>query len=168
MHGWKWRRDWVLLGLLASGLACARGGDIQPGTGAAGVRLGEDRSAVERTLGKPEQVNSTGVVGADKKRREQMYLLYPGKGLDVLLDEGKVRSIFLYHDGADDHRKYPGTGPSGLTVDSKRDQVLAALGEPSARGIGNDADLWFRYDSGIEFTFQTDGTLHHLIITHSR
>jgi len=154
----------LLLPLLAV-TACRSGGDIQPGVGAAGLRLGDERAAAEKTLGKPEEVSSTTVHG--KKEKEVVYLLYPSRGLDVLLEEGKVRSIFLYHEGVDDHRQYPGRMAGGITLSSSRDEVLKALGEPGSRGIGQDADRWFRYDTGVEFSFSADGTTHHLVITRA-
>jgi len=147
-------------------LACGRGGDIRPGLGAAGVKIGDDRAAVEKILGKPEQVNTSGVRGTE--RREMTYLLYPAKGIDVLLEKDEVRSLFLYHEGADDHRNYPGRTPEGLSLSSTRDQVLSSLGDPSARGIGQDADRWCRYDSGIEFSFLQGGALHHIVVTSPR
>ena len=156
----------LILSLLAV-TACGSGGDIRPGIGAAGVRVGDDRASVEKTLGKPEQESTTGVQSA-KGRKEVTYLLYPSRGLDVLLEEGKVRSLFLYHEGADDHRQYPGKMAGGITLDSTREEVLKALGEPNSRGIGQDADRWLRYDRGIEASFSTDGTLHHLVITPPR
>lgn len=152
----------LILPLLAL-TACGSGGDIQPGVGAAGVRLGDDRAAVEQTLGKPDEVSATTVHA--EKDKEVVYLIYTSKGLDVLLEDGKVRSIFLYHEGADDHRQYPGKMAGGLTLASTRDEVLKALGEPTSRGLGEDADRWIRYDTGLEFTFEVNGTLHHILIT---
>ena len=156
----------LLLPLLAL-TACGSGGDIQPGVGAAGVRLGDERAAVEKTLGKPEEVSGSQVHDGAKEK-VVVYLLYPSRGLDVLLEEGKVRSIFLYHEGADDHRQYPGTMAGGITLSSSRDEVLRALGEPTTRGLGDDADRWFRYDTGVEFSFSADGTPNHLLITRAR
>jgi hypothetical protein len=155
----------LLLPVLA--LGCGKGGDIQPGTGAAGVRLGDERGAVETSLGKAEKESSSGVQ-TDKGRKEVTYLIYASKGLDVLLEGGKVRSIFLYHEGADDHRQYPGKTPGGVTLASTRTELLSILGEPSARGTGQDADRWFRYDAGLEVTFQPDGSIHHLVVTRPR
>ena len=144
-------------------IGCAGGGDIQPGVSAAGVRLGDGREAVEKVLGKPEGTSSSGVHGATNV--ETVYLLYPSRGIDVLLEGNKVLSIFLYNEGADDHKKYPGKGPSGITLSSKRDELIAALGEPGARGLGTNSDLWFRYDEGLEAVFERDGNIHHLIVT---
>jgi hypothetical protein len=156
------------LAVTLSGLAtaCRYGGDIRPGVGAAGIKLGDSRSTVEKALGKPEQETASGVSG--EKRKETAYLLYPARGLDVLLEEGKVKSIFLYHEGTDDHREYPGRMNGDLTLSSKRSEILHAFGEPSSRGIGADADRWYRYDSGIEFSFQPDGTPTHIVITAPR
>ena len=155
------------LGLaLAAFYGCTGKGDIQPGIGAAGVRLGSDRAAVEKILGKPDQVSSTGVRGSGRK--ETTYLIYAAKGIDVLVEGGEARSIFLYHEGADDHRGYAGRTADGLTVNSNRDEVLAVLRDPDARGLGEDVHRWFRYDSGIEFTFQENGAIHHIVITLPR
>lgn len=159
-------RSLLLSGLLVLLLACSgcsRSGDIQPGMGAAGLHLGDSRAAIEKALGKPESVSSSGVHGA--KEVETTYLVYPSKGMDLLLQEGKLVSIFLYNEGADDHKKYAGTGPSGINLGTKRDEVIKALGDPSARGLGLDSDLWFRYDNGVEFVFDRDGTIHHLVVT---
>lgn len=144
-------------------LACGKGGDIQPGVGAAGIRLGENRETVEKALGKPQSVSTSGVHGAQDS--ESDYLLYPSLGIDILLEGGKVRSIFLYNEGVEDHKRYSGTGPSGIGLSSNREQVLASMGEPSARALGQDRDLWFRYDSGLELVFERDGTLNHLVVT---
>lgn len=160
---------WILfltLPALAGLPACRRSGDIQAGSGAAGIGIGQDRAEVEKVLGPPERVTSTGIQGAEKK--QVTYCLYPTRGIDVLLENGKVRSLFLYHEGADDHRQYQGRTPEGLTLSSSRDDVLAALGEPNARGLEADADRWFRYDSGIEFSFRSDGSLHHVVVTGAR
>jgi hypothetical protein len=151
----------LLSGLHLAG--CSGGEDIQPGISAAGVRLGDGREAVEKVLGKPESTSSSGVHGATSV--ETTYLLYPSRGIDVLLEGNKVLSIFLYNEGVDEHKKYPGKGPSGITLSSKRDEVIAALGEPGARGLGTNSDLWFRYDEGLEAIFERDGTIHHLIVT---
>ncbi len=153
--------------VLAGILACSGGGDIRPGDGAAGIRLGEERAGVEKALGKPESESGSGVSGGSAKR-ESTYLIYPSKGIDVLLEQGKVRSIFLYNEGIEEHRKYAGQGPGGITLSSKRADIIAALGEPSARGLGAEMDAWYRYDSGVEVIFQPDGTLHHLLITKGR
>jgi hypothetical protein len=149
--------------IVATAWACSGGGDIQPGVGAAGIRLGDERAAVEKALGPPESQSSSGP--AD---RESTYLIYPSKGIDVLLDQGKVRSIFLYNEGVEDHKKYGGNGPSGITLGSKRADILRVFGDPSARGLAADIDSWYRYDSGMEVTFQPDGSLHHLLITKGR
>jgi hypothetical protein len=148
--------------LLLALLACGKGGDIQPGVGAAGVLLGANREAVEKVLGKPQSVNTSGVHASQDS--ESTYLLYPALGIDVLLDGGKVRSIFLYNEGVEDHKKYSGRG-SGISLSSKRDQVLEALGEPSARALGLDRDLWFRYDSGLELVFDRDGNINHIVVS---
>ena len=153
----------LILSLLAI-TACGSGGDIQPGIGAAGVRIGDNRTTVEKTLGKPEHESTTGVQSA-KGRKEMTYLLYTSRGLDVLLEGGTVRSIFLYHEGADDHRQYQGKMAGGITLGSTREEVLKALGEPSSRGIGQDSDRWLRYDTGVEASFSAEGTLHHLVIS---
>src|SRR5262245_8157170 len=152
--------------LLAGTWACSGGGDILPGVGAAGVRLGDERDTVEKVLGKPESQSSSAVSGTTS--RETTYLIYPSKGIDVLLDQGKVRSIFLYNEGMEEHRKYGGKGPGGLDLGAKRADVIRSLGEPSAKGLGADVDSWYRYDSGSEVSFQPDGTLHHLLVTKPR
>lgn len=165
-HPWKSSRIAVASLPFAALLflsGCSGGGDIQPGVGAAGVRLGDSAEAVEKVMGKAESTSSSGVHGA--KEVETVYLLYPSRGIDVLLEGNKVLSIFLYNDGADDHKKYPGTGPSGISLSSKRDDIIAALGQPGARGLGLDSDLWFRYNNGLEAVFERDGTLHHLVVT---
>lgn len=127
------------------------------------MHLGDGQAAIEKVLGKPESVSSSGVHGA--KEVETTYLVYPSRGIDLLLQEGKLVSIFLYNEGADDHKKYPGNGPSGLNLGTKRDEVIKALGDPSARGLGLDSDLWFRYDNGLELTFDRNGSIHHLVVT---
>lgn len=146
--------------------ACTATGDIQPGVGAAGVRLGEDQAAVEKGLGKPQATSTSG--GEADKTPETTYLLYPSKGIDVLLEGGKVKSIFLYNEGVDEHKKYAGKGPSGIALGSNRKDILSALGDPTSRGLGTEADLWFRYDTGLEVSFQPDGTIHHLVVTRPR
>jgi hypothetical protein len=153
----------VLLATTLSLVGCLGGGDIQPGVSAAGVRLGDGREAVEKVLGKAEAVSASGVHGT--KETEAVYLLYPSRGIDVLLEGNKVVSIFLYNDGVDDHKKYQGKGPSGITLSTKRDEMVSALGEPSARGLGQDSDRWFRYDDGFEAVFERDGNIHHLVVT---
>jgi len=153
----------LMLLLLMVPSACAGRGDIQPGVGAAGIRLGDGRNAVEKVLGRPESTNTSAVHGS--RNVETTYLLYPSKGLDVLLEGDKVRSIFLYSEGVDEHKKYPGSGPAGITLGSTRKDIAAALGEPSARGLGAEAELWYRYDAGLEVTFQSDGAIQHLVVT---
>ncbi|HEV8377062.1 MAG TPA: hypothetical protein VGR38_12600 [Candidatus Polarisedimenticolia bacterium] len=151
------------LALSAILTACGSGGDIQPGVGAAGIRVGDDRAAVEKSLGKPQSSSSSG--GQGDQSPETTYLLYPSRGIDVLLEGTKVRSIFLYNEGVEEHKKYPGKGPSGITLGSTRKEVLKALGDPTTRGLGSEADSWFRYDSGLEVAFQNDGTIHHFVVT---
>jgi len=163
---WKAARTTLLVLMLLPTLfllGCFGGGDIQPGVGAAGVHLGDGREAVEKVLGKAESTSSSGVHGA--KETDTTYLIYPSRGIDVLLEGDQVRTIFLYNDGVDDHKKYPGSGPSGITLSSKRDDFISSLGQPGARGLGLDSDLWFRYDNGLEAVFERDGTLHHLVVT---
>ena len=155
-----------LFTLLATLVACGSRGDILAGQGAAGIKLGDSRQAAEAAFGKPEDVSSTGVTGAE--RNEAVYLIYPSKGIDVFLENDKVRTIFLYNEGSEDHQAYPGETPEGLALTARREEVLTTLGEPDGRGLAPHADRWFRYDSGIEFAFREDGSLDHMVVTSSR
>jgi hypothetical protein len=92
------------------------------------------------------------------------YYLYPARGIDVLLQDGTVATIFLYNEGAEDHRRFEGRTPQGIDLASTRQDVIDRMGEPDWRGEADLADLLFEYKQGIEFVFRPDGTIHNLVI----
>lgn len=152
--------------LLAFPLGCAGAdADIHPGKGAAGVSLDDTQETVEQALGPPEKTEGT--TPSSPASKEAVYFIYPSKGIDVLLEDKKVRTVFLYQAEMEGHQKYPGHTSEGLSFESSRDDVVARMGEPTSRGLAKTADLWFRYESGIEFTFTPEGSLRTMVITRA-
>ena len=171
LYGETMRNGWLGLGLLAIGvaaLACgggaAGGGDlILPGEGVAGLLLGDDATRVVALLGEPEDTATHGVAGAVVSISK--YYIYRSRGIDVLLLDGEVKTIFLYNDEAEDHARHPGRTPHGLTLASTRPEVLEALGPPDRFGPGDVRDRLYEYNrDGIEFIFRPDDTIHNLVI----
>ena len=161
---------WGLVAFAVAAFGCGGGGGaaggtdlILPGEGVAGLLLGDDAARVVALFGEPEDTATHGVAGAKVTLSE--YYIYRDLGIDVLLLDGAVKTIFLYNDGAENHARYPGRTPRGITLASTRPQVLAALDEPDRYGLGDVRDRLYEYNrDGIEFIFRPDDTIHNLVI----
>jgi len=115
------------------------------------VKLGMTKDALVAALGKPE--SSSAQLGRE-------YLRYACGGLQVSLEGGKVKGIFAFSGVAGGYEKptkrYDVRGPSGITMDSTADQIVAALGPADSRGELSHAPIpsrWLAYDRGLSFEF---------------
>ena len=101
----------------------------------------------------------------EKESRYRLeYFLFKSLGLDIFFQENRVKSIFLYNEGSENHKKFPGRTPNGVHLGSSRSDVLELLGEPEKKGIGAFQDRLYMYRDGIDFTFLPDDTIHHIVL----
>ncbi len=161
----RFNRGWsVAAGFLAAGLwiGCSPGKLILPGQGITGITIGDPEEMVVAALGEPERKTTRGVAGSDAPILE--YYFYPSQGLDIFFRENRIKTIFLYNEGSEDHRKFHGKTPDGLHLGSSRSDILRLMGQPAEKGEGAFEDRLYKYRHGIEFTFLPDDTLHHMVI----
>lgn len=99
------------------------------------------------------------------------YHSYKPHGLSLLLDGDRIKTIFVYAEGADGFTAYPGELPSGLTWTQTRADVEARLGPPRESGGDGVIPFWAEYgDGSLSVTYTLLSTteranrLHHLAL----
>ncbi|HEY1191835.1 MAG TPA: hypothetical protein VGE74_29660 [Gemmata sp.] len=60
----------------------------------------------------------------------QFYPEWQSKGLDMLVFEGKVTAIWVFNEGADEHKRYQGQLPGALGFDDNEETIEKKLGKP--------------------------------------
>lgn len=82
------------------------------------------------------------------------YLVVPERGVDFLLVDGVLSTVFIYATANSEHAAY-GAWPSlvhGVTATARRDDVVRALGEPKRPAAGY---LLYEMDPGfLQFDFE--------------
>lgn len=135
---------------------------ILPGQGISSVSIGDEGEKVIAALGEPEDRSTQSVVGKESLVME--YYIYPSKGIDVFLENGEVKTIFLYGQGAEDHQRFSGRTPGGIDLASSRAEVLERMGPPDRKLEGELAERLYDYDDGLEISFRADDTIHHFVV----
>jgi hypothetical protein len=99
------------------------------------------------TLGeKPEKISNIGGI---------CYYVYYAKGIDLMLIDSTVRTIFLFPEGTDEHKGYAGKCPYGLAITDTRKVVLKKLGkaDKNVEVYSEHKDEWGR--KGITIVYWT-------------
>jgi hypothetical protein len=100
------------------------------------------------------------------------YLIYKKLGFDLMVRAGKVKTLFLFADGADGHAAYRGELPAGLTWRSTRADVEARLGAPVKSGGDGVIPFWAEYAGEVSVTYvsedvsRRDNPIHHIVMVH--
>lgn len=138
---------------------------IEPGQGAASIRLGDSKAAVEMRLGRPERIG---------KYSDAHYWSYMSKGIAVAFQRpyiDYVNTIFLHHDKADGFAGFRGATAEGIDVNATRRQIEAIYGPPSVERKGSVIRHWAYYRAhGLGATYDTtstsdmDAVVYHLSI----
>jgi hypothetical protein len=71
------------------------------------------------------------------------YMTASADGIELILNDGIIKTIFLFAQGRDDHQAYQGNLPAALTFSSRLSEVVQTLGKPSQRSKDG---AWVRYD----------------------
>lgn len=93
------------------------------------------------------------------------YLIWNSKGIDMNFDEGKLTAVFLYNSGADEHKRYVGELPEGLSFEDDLKTIEKKLGKPTSifevpprRILGKGPDVeeaqYSFDDKGLEILMQ--------------
>ncbi len=104
------------------------------------------------------------------KSSECYYYIFNEKGFDFLISNSDtIQTVFLYADGADDHKQYGGTVPYGLQMTHDRATVEKLLGVPKDCGGEGVIGYYCSWDEkGIGITYQSVDTvdmsnkIHHI------
>lgn len=110
----------------------------------------------------PRITQAVGLVGGgysaeayDDDGVEEKYLVMSDRGIDFLLKDGELETVFVFATVTEDHDVYGGwaTLLDGVSIDSSRDDIVRALGEP-LRSTSN----YLTYDAEPGFVqFDFDG-----------
>lgn len=104
---------------------------------------------------------------------DSTYFSYKPHGLSILFVADRVKTVFLYTDGADAFEAWPGELPEGLTFRDTRAIVERKLGPPVKSGGDGYINFWCDYARGageLHVTYASKSTtdpnnrLHHLAL----
>jgi hypothetical protein len=156
------RRRYIAIGLVALALIMWRGG----GTGSRGGAL-DYSDLVDQPLDNPTvsrfvRANCSAEMNYLCRRSGIEFSIGPG---------GRVRTVFLYPQGADGFQAYTGRMPFGLRWSDTRADIEARLGAPDQIGGTGSINVWTSYKSrGLMITYDTFAPddmsthIHHLSI----
>src|SRR5690349_5140030 len=84
--------------------------------------LGKEVRVIGRQLGEAPVIKySMWGDELDSEREDPAFdLIWKSKGIDMSFFKGNVTAVFLYNEGADDHKRYGGELPEGLSFDDDR------------------------------------------------
>jgi hypothetical protein len=97
--------------------------------------LGKEVRAIGRQLGE-DPVIKYGAWSLDPKYEKgqedtKFYLLWKSKGIDMHFYKGNLTAIWLFNEGADEHKRYRGELPGGLSFEDDRKAIEKKLGKPT-------------------------------------
>ena len=129
---------------------------IRPGFGAESLHLGQSKSGVLSTVGKPESIT--------RKYRGQYFLNYPTQGLQVDLGRstGSVRYLYFFRSGVRGNHAATVATDRGIRPGDTQQKVLKRLGKPQEKGSGVAITErlrlgdWFHYADGMTLEFGDD------------
>jgi outer membrane protein assembly factor BamE (lipoprotein component of BamABCDE complex) len=141
---------------------------IRPGAGSDEVYLGQTEKEVRAFLGKPNHVI--------RKFHDSYFYIYKDRGID--LDFGargaRLKIIFFYRDGCEEHTGARVITDKGIRLSESRSKVLRVYGTPNDR---HDSSLfhdgfylreWFYYSDGIQFQFGPDNKVDIISISRKK
>jgi hypothetical protein len=156
------RRRYVAIGLILLVLMLARGGTSSQRGGALAYS-----DLLNQSLGNP---TVSSFVRAHCS--SEMNYLCRRSGIEFTIGEtGRVRTVFLYAQGADGFQAYTGQMPFGLRWSDTRADIEARLGTPDYIGGTDSTNVWTSYKSrGILIFYDTfapddmSAHMHHISI----
>jgi hypothetical protein len=91
------------------------------------------------------------------KASDSYYYMFNSLGFDLMMSKkDTVTAVFVYAEGADEHRAYTEELPEGLKVTLDRREVEAILGVPDATGGEGVIPFYCSWnDKGIAITYQS-------------
>lgn len=89
---------------------------ILPGEGVKGCRVGGPIQAARDLFGKPSS-------------EPEGYIRFADHGIDMAVEEGKIRAIFFYY-RSHTHRQYAGKTDKGIGKESSIEDVIKQYGKP--------------------------------------
>ena len=113
-----------------------------------------------RRLGSPELLFDTWIGPLESKQEHStcFYWVWRNKGLNVLFADEKMDTVWLYNDGVEDHKRYGGALPEGLTFDDTLEVALKKLGPPEVENSELDrADKTGTAVIGVETSYGYPG-----------
>ncbi len=147
--------------------------------------LGKEVRAIGRHLGEDPVIKYNAWSGDPKRDNggedTGFYLLWKSKGLDMAFENGKLKTIWLFNEGADEHKRYSGELPGGVSFDDDRVAVEKKLGKPDevtelgvrkVLGKGPEIEeIWLDYTKGPSISMRRPANSEkwtvHYIAFHS-
>lgn len=128
---------------------------IDPNSSVGPIRAGMSTQQVVAVIGEPA-------------RRTANALIYPKLGLAVMPGADGIVQVVMCGDVTGLQgpfvKAFHGRTPQGLGMESSREEIIEALGEPSEAETFRGGQEALRYtDHGITFTLQK-GKVHHMIV----
>jgi hypothetical protein len=162
----SWRHTLVCTGLVLAAVSCSEKTDsaasgpqaplvVEPNLGVGKIRAGMTTQQVIAEMGQPQ-------------RRTGNALEYTRLGLAVLPDTNGVVKVVMCGDvtglGGPLVKAFTGRTPEGIGMNSTRDEVVKALGEPSSSERFRGGTESLGYEAlGLTLTLEA-GKVHHLIV----
>ncbi len=120
--------------------------------------LGKEVRAIGRQLGEPPLIlySMWGDERDSGRQDTSFYLSWKAQGADLLFENGDLCAAWFFNGGADEHKRYKGELPDGLTFDDDEGTVVKKIGKPTEvtefplrriLGKGPEVeDRWLSYD----------------------
>lgn len=104
------------------------------------------------------------------KSSECYYYMFNSKGYDLMMSNGDtIMTVFVFAEGADNHKQYSGELPFGLQMKMTREEVEKLLGVPETTGGSGVIPYYSSWDAtGVGITYESLDTLdlttkiHHI------
>ncbi len=116
-----------------------------------GLGLGAERAMVEETWGTPDDVYENPFDPTN------IIVGYHDRGVEISYKNNVVSCITL-HSQKDNWKAYPGATDYGVSLESNREDIISAMGEPVKK-----ATLALEYP-GLTVSFNEDGTVDYLSV----
>jgi hypothetical protein len=106
---------------------------IRTGEGVTGCKIGGTLENAEAIFGKSTSASEK--YKDDPKTAEHMkdYFHFTEKGIDILLNKGKISAIFFYYDESQSHKIYAGKTDKGIGKESTVENVIKQYGKAESQ-----------------------------------
>ncbi|MGI8835349.1 MAG: hypothetical protein ACR2H4_01780 [Pyrinomonadaceae bacterium] len=141
---------------------------VWPGYGTAEIRLGWGESQAKAVLGAPDK--------RIRKHKGHYFYIYKRRGMDLDFGErgGKLKVIFFFQKGVQEHDPARIVTERGIRLGDLRSRVLEVYGKPDETGepftlhTGEYFREWFYYSDGIQFRFNQKNTVDEISISRRK